>query len=93
MNIRRVSSLAATAFLALVLLEQGATAASSSSGPTSPCRSRQQRCDLKHSNGKAAMSLARKIGRPACSTALPTAGSVSVALFALRICTGRPASL
>ena len=36
MNIRRVSSLAATAFLALVLLGQGATAASSSSGPKLP---------------------------------------------------------
>ena len=36
MNIRRVSSLAATAFLALVLFGQGATAASSSSGPKLP---------------------------------------------------------
>jgi len=36
MNIRRVSGLAATAFLALVLLGRGATAASSSSGPKLP---------------------------------------------------------
>ena len=36
MNIRRVSGLAATAFLALVLLGHGATAASSSSGPKLP---------------------------------------------------------
>ena len=36
MNIRRLSSLAATAFLALVLLGHGATAASSSSGPKLP---------------------------------------------------------
>mgnify|MGYP000096959477 FL=1 len=36
MNIRRLSSLAATAFLALVLLGNGATAASSSSGPKLP---------------------------------------------------------
>ena len=36
MNIRRVSSVAATAFLALVLLGQEATAASSSSGPKLP---------------------------------------------------------
>ena len=36
MNIRRVSSLAATTFLALVLLGHGATAASSSSGPKLP---------------------------------------------------------
>ena len=36
MNIRSVSSVAATAFLTLVLLGQGATAASSSSGPKLP---------------------------------------------------------
>ena len=36
MNIRRVSSVAATAFLALVLLGHRATAASSSSGPKLP---------------------------------------------------------
>ena len=36
MNIRRLSSLAATAFLALVLLGHGATAESSSSGPKLP---------------------------------------------------------
>ena len=36
MNIRRVSSVAATAFLALVLLGQETTAASSSSGPKLP---------------------------------------------------------
>ena len=36
MTIRRLSSVAITAFIALVLLEQGATAASSSSGPKLP---------------------------------------------------------
>ena len=36
MNIRRVSSVATTAFLALVLLGHGAAAASSSSGPKLP---------------------------------------------------------